>query len=447
MSIARELAQRVCAMRYAGLPPAAIEQAKICILDTVGVTLAGSREDAVRLAARALGAGTGPSLIFGTSVRVSPLAAARLNGTASHALDFDDSNNRAGLHPSAPVLSALFALADDIGCSGSEFITACVAGHEVSSKLAFGLNFHHYTKGWHPAATLGVFGTAAACTRLMGLNEKQTTTALAIAASLSSGIKANVGTMMKPMHIGHCASNGLYAALLARENYTAAGVDIFEHDHGFFNVYNGLCNYDASKILPGWARPLEVVSGISIKQYPCCGSIHAPIDALLMLARRHDLKPAQVMRIDAWIHARRLAHTDRPDPLSALDAKFSIQYCLARALEDRKIVLEQFEGDAFRDKHIRALMARVHAAAASEEQFRNGNADGAEVKVTLNDGTVHTAKLEDREPLSRLSLEEKFLNCASRACSATCARKLLTSITRFGEIADVRELTAEIASG
>ncbi len=154
------LGARVAALRWDDLPREAVQWAKVGILDTVGVTLAGSREDAPRLLASALDPAPGPSLIFGTSRRVGVLDAAYVNGTASHALDFDDCSNTMGGHPSVPVLSALFPLADELGVSGCDFVLAYIAGFEVETKIALAVNFHHYTKGWHPTATLGTFGAS-----------------------------------------------------------------------------------------------------------------------------------------------------------------------------------------------------------------------------------------------------------------------------------------------
>src|SRR5262249_22161256 len=141
--------------------------------------------------------------------------------------------------------------------------------------------------------------------------------------------------------------------------------------------------------------------GIAIKQYPCCGSTHPAIDAMLMLVRKHDLNPAQVERIDSWTHERRLQHTNRPDPQSSLDAKFSVQYCLARALLERKVVIEQFEGDTYRDPAVRQLLPKVHAAPYTTAQFPAENHFGAEVKVTLRDGTAYTQKVD--QPYGRTS--------------------------------------------
>ena len=452
MSIAIELAQRVAAVKYEELPQDAVHWAKVGVLDTVGVTLAGCREDTAQLAARALGAGTGPSHVFGTDRRVSALDAAVINGAASHALDFDDCNNTFGGHPSAPVLSALFALADEIGASGREFIAAYVAGFEAETKIALGVNFHHYMKGWHPTATLGVFGSAAACSRLLKLDAAQTAVALAAAASFASGIKANFGTMMKPLHVGHCARNGLYAALLAREGYTANAKTVFEHKQGFLDVFNGPDTYDAAKIISAWARPWDIIEpGIAIKQYPCCGSTHPAIDAMLTLVREHDVKAADVERIESWTHTRRLEHTNRPNPQSELDAKFSVQYCLARAVIDRKVAIDQFEGDAYKDAPTREMTARVHAAAYTTAQFPADNHFGAEVKVTLKNGTVHTHKVNQpygrtsKNPLTREQLKDKFVNCAVRALPADAVDRLYAAIDgleKLGNVTEVSGLTA-----
>jgi len=447
MQLARELARRSAALRYEHLPADAVHWAKVGILDTVGVTLAGCGEPCAQIVRRLAGNG-GQSVVFGAAERANALDAALVNGVAAHALDFDDMNNTLGGHPSAPILPALFALADERPVSGRAFIAAFVAGFETECKLGRGVHFHHYTKGWHPTATLGVFGAAAAACHLLRLDEERTAIALAIAASLASGIKANFGTMTKPLHVGHCARNGLYAALLASEGFTA-NPGVFEHNQGFLDVFNGPGTYDVERILAHWGDPFDIVApGIAVKQYPCCGSTHPALDVMLDLVRRHDLKPANVAHIDAWIHARRLEHTNRPDPQSGLAAKFSVQYCLARALVDGAIRIEQFEGDAWRDGAVRAVLSRVHAAAYSTAQFPQDNHYGAEVKVTTTDGTVVAGKIDEAagrtsgNPLSMERLREKFDNCVARALPRSRAPAIADMIDRLDGLADVRSLTA-----
>jgi 2-methylcitrate dehydratase PrpD len=453
MTLALELAKRINALRHEDLPPEAVQWAKVGILDTVGVTLAGAREDTARIVENVIasGAGTGASLVFGGNRRVSALDAALVNGAASHALDFDDMTNNLGGHPSAPILPGLFALADNIGANGRDFIAAYVAGFETECKIGLGVHFYHYTKGWHPTATLGVFGSAAACAKLLKLPDDRLATALAIAASLASGIKANFGTMTKPLHIGHCTRNGLFAALLARDGFTAND-GAFEHKQGFLNVFNGAGNYDAGKILPAWGKPFDIVKpGIAIKQYPCCGSTHSALDAMLKLAREHKPDAGDIERVDVWTHARRLEHTNRPDPKSDLDAKFSVQYCMARALLDRRISIEHFEGKAYEEQKVRKLLPRVHAAPYTTAQFPEDNHFGAEVKVLLRGGKVLGAKVN--EPFGRTSenalpaglLREKFENCAVRALPRERVAPLYSAIQGFENLKDVREMTAIIA--
>ena len=451
MQLAHELARRSAALRFEDLPAEAVHWAKVGILDTVGVTVAGSIEPCARIVGEVAGPGAGASLVLGTAARASALDAALINGTAAHALDFDDCNNTLGGHPSAPILPALFALADERPVDGRAFIAAYVAGFETECKLARGVNFHHYTKGWHATATLGVHGAAAACCHLMRLDAARTATALAIASSLAAGLKANFGTMTKPLHVGHCARNGLFAALLAAKDFTA-NAGAFEHSQGFLDVFNGPGTYDTARMLEGWGAPFDiVVPGIAVKQYPCCGSTHPALDVMLDLVRRHDLRPAQVARIDCWTHARRLEHTNRPDPDSGLAAKFSVQYCLARALTDRTIRIEHFEGDAFNDPAVRAVLPRVHAAAYTDAQFPPDNHFGAEIKVTTRDGKVLSGKIDQAlgrtsaNPLPAERLREKFANCIARVLPAARAKPLADMIERLDTLADLRALSAQLA--
>src|SRR5262249_40562833 len=253
----RDLADRICDVTFDRLPREAAATAKLAILDTIGVTLAGLAEETTAVVARVLHrtAAPGPALLFGSSGRVDVLSAALINGVAAHALDFDDCNNTLGGHPSAPILPALWALAD--GVSGKAFIAAYAAGVECETKLARAVHFHHYEKGWHPTATLGTFGSAAACGHLRRLGPDQIASALALAASMASGIKANFGTMTKPFHVGQAARNGLCAALLAKEGVTA-NHGALEHPQGFFAVYNGAGTFHPERILAEWGAPFDL---------------------------------------------------------------------------------------------------------------------------------------------------------------------------------------------
>ncbi|HXF66149.1 MAG TPA: MmgE/PrpD family protein [Burkholderiales bacterium] len=449
LPLARELAERVCAVRYEDLPPAVVRACRVAVLDTLGVMLAGSLEEAPRIVERVLGLGNdeGPCLIFGSARRARPLDAALVNGTAAHALDFDNTAKSFGGHASAVMVPALLAAAEAHGCSGRDVLLAHAVGYELGARLGRCVNPHHTEKGWHPTATLGVFAVAAACARLLALTAERTATALALAASLASGIKANFGTMTKPLHAGHCARSGLLAAALAREGFTANAAAL-EHRQGFFNVFEGEGHYDARRALEGWDEWEIVEPGASYKLYPCCYSTHAAVEAALNLVRRHGPFEARaIARVDIATPARGLAHTDRPAPVSGLDAKFSVQYCVARALLAGRIAFEHFEGEAHRDPEIREMLPRVHAAPYRGVPFAEDDPFDAELTVTLADGSRLHEKVD--RPLGRSSenpipperLEAKFLECAARALGPQGAADACRAIGCFERLGSVRELT------
>jgi 2-methylcitrate dehydratase PrpD len=457
MTLIEGIAERLSAIRYGDLPSEALHWAKVAILDTVGVTLAGAGEPCAQIAERVLAFGSAHdagSLIFGGNRRTAPLDAALINGTAAHALDFDDVSNSLGGHPSAPILPALFALGEQLDCretpiGGRDFIAAYVAGFETETRIARGVNFHHYEKGWHPTATLGTFGAAAACCHLSGLDRAKTAQALSIAASLAAGIKANFGTMTKPLHIGHAARSGLFAAMLAREGFTANDAAL-EHKQGFLPVFNGAGNFDETAILRDWGNPYDIVRpGLGLKRHPCCGSTHPALDALLQLRAEYSIELGKVARIDSWTHPRRLAHTDRPDPQTGLDAKFSVQYCLARTLLNGEIVLEDFEGETFNDPTTRMLMRRIHAAPHPDGDA----AHGAEVRVTFDDGRTMAARVDAAvgrgpdHPLPSEALFAKFANCAGRALPPKQAEMLRASLLRLDDMPSLRAVIASIEVG
>lgn len=450
MSLARQLAESITALRYEDLPPAAVYWSRVAVLDTIGVTLAGAREAPPRLLEDALelDGKTGASLIFGTNRRASCLDAALVNGAAAHVLDFDNTSNTMFGHVSAAMMPALIAAGEAFGASGRDVLLAHVVGFETATRVAPGLNVHHYEKGWHSTSTLGVFAVAAACARLLNLSVSETETALALSTSLAAGTKANFGTMTKSLHVGQCARGGLLAAILARKGFTASP-DAFEHRQGFLTVFNGPGLYERARVLEGWGNPLDIVApGASYKLYPCCYSTHAAVEAALALAREHGTFDArEVERVDSYTHPSRLGHTDRPDPRSALDAKFSVQYCVARAILHGKVVLEHFDTDAYCDPVVRGLLPRVHAAPYAGKLFALDDPFDAEVKVTLTDGRSYTAHVD--RPLGRTSanpipltqIVEKFENCAGRVLTPDAVSAVAREIESFEKLDSVRRFT------
>jgi 2-methylcitrate dehydratase PrpD len=452
MTLATELATRIVAMRYEDVPAEAVRWAKISFVDTIACAFAGTHEKGPGIVEKVLtaGKGGGTSLIWGSDRRASALDAAAINGIAAHALDYDDCNNSLAGHPSAAVLPATLALGEALGASGRDVILAYVTGFETQAHVAHAVHLHHYEKGWHPTSTIGIFGATAASARLLGLDAEHTATALAIAVSLASGVKANFGTMTKPLHAGECSRNGLYAALLAQEGFTACP-EAFEHKHGYFEVFNGAGNYDASKVLEGWADPLDILKpGVGLKQYPCCGSTHSAIDAMISLRERYGLTPEKVSRIESITHDRALAHTDRPDPRSTLDAKFSVQYCVARALMHGDVTFDHFEGDAYRDPEVSKLLARIETRAHAHQPQGMFEHFQGEVIVTTIDGKRHSVRVDQplRGPTNSVPpdrLEPKFRDCAAKALAPNAIGRVYELLQSVETLNDVRRLTDVMA--
>jgi 2-methylcitrate dehydratase PrpD len=449
----RALADRICQVTFEVLPREAVAMAKDGILDTVGVTLAGAPEETTAVVARTLRktAAQGPALIFGSSEHLDMLSAALINGVAAHALDFDDCSNTLGGHPSAPILPALWTIAP--GVSGKAFIAAYAAGVECECKLARAVHFHHYEKGWHPTATLGTFGSAAACGHLLRLSPDQMATALALAASMASGIKANFGTMTKPFHVGHAARNGLLAALLAKDGMTA-NQGALEHPQGFFAVFNGAGMFHPERILAEWAKPYELAEpGIAFKRHPCCGSTHPAADAMLHLRAAHALVAERVARMESWTHPRRLEHTNRPDPQSGLAGKFSIQYVLARALMHGIVRLEHFSDAAVRDGGARVLTAKVAAAADASLGRAEDDHFYARVRVTTTTGETFEHFVDrplgrDRaHPLPAGTLEAKFRDCARVVLAPECIEAVVRLCDNLEYVPDVKGILDVLAVG
>ncbi len=446
MSIAQKLAKRILAFKYEDLPDEALFWAKQAITDTVGVTFAGACEPTTKIPLGLPGIADqeGPCLIFGSARRTVILDAVLINGTASHALDFDDVSPTMGGHPSAELVPPIIALGEMLGTSGRDALTAYVAGYEAETRIARGVNFVHYEKGWHPTATLGIFGTVAASARLLGLNEEQTTRALAIAVSLASGVKANFGTMTKPLHVGQSTRNGVFAALLARDGFSA-NAEAFEDKQGFFEVFNGPGNYDADKIFANWADPLDITDpGLGIKQFPCCGSTHMAITMMLNLVQKHGLTPENVRHVQIYSHAQRLPHTNRPEVRSALEAKFSVQYCVARALMHGKVLLEHFEGDAWADREAQALLKISEAGphpTMTDKPWCSEVIVETKTGETLSEKTEYIMGRGIPNPMSEDEMRVKFEDCVSRVLSADQIARLFDMLGKFETIGDLRTLS------
>src|SRR5512132_2482725 len=411
------IAEFVAKSRWEDCPAEAVDAARRAILDCLGVMLAGSVEPAARIVteiARSEG-GAPLATVVGTSLRTGAVWAALANGTAAHALDFDDTNFAMLGHPSAPVLSAALAAGELVMADGRAPVHAFLLGFEVETPMASVMNPPHYEKGFHATGTLGTMGAAAAAARLLGLDSAQIRTALAIAASQASGLKENFGTMTKPFHAGHAARSGVLSALLAREGFTASE-QALEGPQGYFAVLGA--GKREERALETLGAPWKILtSGVAVKPYPSCACTHSIIDGALELRRTHALEPSQIASVVIGVNRAVPNILIHSDPRNGLEAKFSAEFSAAAALIDGRVGIATFGDGKVRDPEVRALMGRVTMVVDPEIPGELERHMWTRVTIRLADG--RTLSIGPRQvpghpghPLTPAALEEKFAECA-----------------------------------
>lgn len=448
MSLSHELATRALALDPGGFDPAALGFARDAIADMIGCALLGAPTATTEAALLTGVQGVGSCHVLGRTERLGRLDAAFVNGVSGHALDYDDTSKSLSGHPTVIIIPAILPLAETMPISGRAFLDAYVIGVEAATRFARGVNFAHYEKGWHPTATLGIFGAVVSAGILLKLDAKRMADAISMAASLASGIKANFGTDTKPLHAGLAARNGLFAALMAAEGVNAAPAAL-EHPQGFLEVFNGKGNYDADRMLTGWGEPLDLMNpGISIKKYPCVYSVHAAIDAVIALHDGPVPDSTAVEDIVVRMHPRRLLPHVRNPATSALNAKFSLSYAVARGLVNGTVRLDHFEDAALGDPEVTRIMELIRM----EEMPDDFSDYGADVVVRLKDGQVFENHVEvplgrgPESPLPTEMLENKFLDCASRSLTVEGAAEVFGMLTRLDRLESVSDLVAAIAT-
>jgi 2-methylcitrate dehydratase PrpD len=426
-------------------PPDARQRAASAMLDTVGVTLAGVSEPASRIVRKTLPPIEGGLLVWGTDLRTTAYDAALANGTAAHALDYDDMCFVSLAHPSAPLVPAVIATGEVARASGRAALDAYIAGFEVEARLGRVMNPRHYQRGWHNTSTLGTIGAAAASARLLGLNAEATAHAIAIAASEASGLKENFGSMVKPLHAGLAARNGVHAALLARAGMTASA-QALDGPQGFLHAMDSERDDLGPEIADLGDRWEILDTGVTVKLYPSCAGTHPTLDALLDLRAREKFTPDEVDRIDIDVDAIVPTILIYDRPTSALEAKFSMPFCAAAAIVFGQVGIDTFDDDRICDERVLAMMQRVTMRVDPEVGKGAPALTEARVRVHLKNGRTlsqdaHGARGYPERPASDAELEAKFMACATRVLSKEKAREVLARLRGFEQIADLRGLT------
>lgn len=332
------------------------EHAKVAFMDWVGVTMAGKDEPAVTKLidyAQALG-GNPQATILGHGLKMDVSHAALINGTASHALDYDDTLVSFLGHPSVTIFPSLLAISEWQDKSGLDFLTAYLVGLQSGATIGSCAGMDHYMAGWHATSTIGYMASAAGCSKLMGLNTKQTANALGIAGTQASGLKCVFGTMCKPFHAGKAAQGGLMAAFLAQNDFSSAE-DILEGANGFFQVLNGATKEDVlAKLGLGWD-----VTNISQKYHASCHATHSPLEAAMMIVKINNIHLSKIKKIKVYSSKLALDVAGKLSPASGLEGKFSIPYCVANALCRGITGNQAFLDEMVKDSEVCSLMSKV----------------------------------------------------------------------------------------
>ena len=444
MEVTAILAKFTTDLHYEKIPRKAVETAKIALRDCLGVALAGSREEDARIAAEIARQERAreETSVIGQGFRTSALNAALANGTAAHALDFDHSFTIMG-QPTAPVAPATFALGEALGASGRQVIEAYVAGFEVTAKLVHSLRDSAHD-GWHAPSTLGSFGAAAACSKLLGLDAAKMQMALGITASMASGIVANFGTMTKPLHVGLGARNGVLAAKLAGGGYTANPKAI-EGGFGFYSVLHENTEIHEQAIEELGHSYALITDGLRIKPYPCGGLTHQVIDSVLEFRAKHGLTAEMIDRVDVDVVKHTFDRIVFRVPQTGIQGKFCMPYLVARAIIDGKIGLHIFTDSAVRDQNVLKLAERVQMNLDSNLKKSDAAGRPCRVTVRLKNGQTFTreaqhAKGGPEHPMSEAELRDKFTECAREAIDASSAAKVLDYIESLESLSDIRPL-------
>jgi 2-methylcitrate dehydratase PrpD len=451
MATSTRLAEFAATLALESCPPSSIAAVRRAALDSLGVMLAGAREPVAEIVRGILRTEGGAPLctVFGSSLRTHPTGAALANGAAGHAHDFDDTNFTLMGHPSVPLLAAALAAAEAAMADGRRVVAGYLAGFEVSAALGVAVNPAHYERGWHATSSIGTIGCTAAAARVMELDVPTTRTALGIAASLASGLKENFGSMTKPFHAGHAARNGVWAATLAREGMSASDTAL-DGKQGWFAAFGAAAGLDAA--LGGLGQRWQLLeSGIAVKPYPSCALTHATIDALIELRREHRLDADHVAQVEVGVTRVVPDVLIHRHPVTALQRKFSMEFCAAAALAEGRVDLATFEESHHQGAAVEKLMPRVAMVVDPSLPHEREQHAWSRVTVRLTDGRVlvsppRGARGHPEQPLSREALRTKFFACAERVLSLDEAEGVAAELEHLEDIPDIRGLTARLAA-
>lgn len=443
--------------RFADFPKEALDIGKRCIADGLAVMLAGSTQPAGRIVTDYVGgaAARAQATVFGPApFKTSASQAALVNGTAGHALDWDDTQLATsadrifGLltHPTVPPLVAALAVGEREHASGTAVLEAFLTGFEVECKIAEAISPAHYKKGFHSSGTIGTFGAAVATAKLIGLEGDALAHMLAIAASSASGIRVSFGSMTKPLHVGRAAQNGVVAAELALGGFTG-GKDALDPPWGFFQTFSHGEGFDPDRIVGVLGNPHTIVwPGVSIKPYPCGVLGHPTMDAMRRLVIGHDVKPEEIVAIRVRAGSNILNPLRYPIATNELEAKFSPAFMVSAIALRRKAGIHEFNDEFVKSEPVQALMRKVERVLDPAIEAHGWEKIRSTVEVDLADGRKLVEHADERYrggpdlPFTREELFEKFADCASLVLEPAGVEEAFAMVESLDTLADIGAL-------
>jgi len=433
----------------------AVARARLAILDTLGCMLAGAGEPAPESVRRTVANwGEGACTLIGTDRHAPAPWAALANGTAAHALDFDDCEDMGATHPSAVLVLALLALGEERQATGRDLLDAYIAGFEIIVRLGVAVNLSHYHRGWHATATLGAIGAAAASARLLKLDAKGTGYTLGLASSMAAGFKAQFGTMVKPLHAGLAAKAGVLSASLAAEGVTAS-TDVLDGGWSVLTLMAGpeAAGFDGA--LQNLGDPLAIESyGLVVKPYPCCSYIHGTLDGVLDLRRAEALSVSEsagditgdITGVTSRIPARNAEILTYPRPEDPMQARFSLPYCTTVAVLHGALTVADFTPEAVARPAVRAWLPKVTLETHPVHDKSSDLAHHEPDVVTLRLAGGGERRIEvdhprgtPARPLSEAEMFRKFQSCAVGVLGAGAAAAEAV-VADLESLADIGEL-------
>jgi 2-methylcitrate dehydratase PrpD len=444
-----EISKFIADTTYENIPKEAIPIAKNALLDYLGVAIIGSRETNTKIVsnyARGVG-GKGESGIICQGFMTSPELAALVNGTAAHALDFDDTfpiSVHYNMHPSVPIWPAVLALGEEYHLSGSQVLTAYIVGIEVEYGVGSIIGQILPRIGWHPTAILGTIASTSASVNILSLNSSQVQMALGISASLAGGVTRNFETMTKTMHAGNAARNGVIAATLAKSGFTASG-NVLDGKYGFCDMFTGGRLKGPVNTNINLGEIWHIVSiGLAFKPYPSCRATHAGIDAILHLRKEISIDLEQIKTIICKTSPMLAKFATSHRPKTGYEAKFCLEYCLATALINGEILLKDFTDDKVNDKKVQELAHKV-TIIHPNNWVGQGVDLTTEVVIRLKNGKEFSYKvsLPKGEPENQMTDEDlyiKFKNCSNTVLKSKNTQNIINCVENFEGIKDITRL-------